>query len=68
MSKGWYPIIDKGKCTGCLKCVEFCPHNVLAKGENGKAEVVNADACVTFCRGCQKGACDFEAISYFGEK
>jgi len=67
MSATWYPIIDKEKCTGCFKCVEFCPHDVLAKGD-GVAVVVKPDDCVTFCKGCAKAACEFDAISFFGDK
>ncbi|MEA3314099.1 MAG: 4Fe-4S binding protein [Caldisericota bacterium] len=67
MAKNWYPIIDYGKCTGCLACVKSCPHGVL-KEENGKPLVANPDACVEFCRGCQKGACENDAITYFGDK
>ncbi|MCD6594358.1 4Fe-4S binding protein [bacterium] len=66
MAKNWYPIIDYDKCTGCFECVEFCPHGVLAK-KDGKAKVVDKDACVEFCRGCQRGSCEFDAITYFNE-
>jgi len=63
MSDKWYPIIDDMKCTGCFSCVEFCPHDVLGEGD-GVVVVVHPENCVDFCRGCQKGACDFDAISY----
>ncbi len=67
MAKNWYPIIDYDKCIGCLACVKSCPHGVYEE-ENGKPLVVNPDACVEFCRGCQKGACENSAITYFGDK
>lgn len=38
MSKNWYPIIDYEKCTSCLECVNFCPHDVLFE-ENAKPVV-----------------------------
>lgn len=63
MSKEWYPIIDYEKCTGCLACFEFCPHDVFVV-ENGKPKVVNPENCVLFCRGCQKGACEYDAILF----
>jgi len=66
MSKTWYPIIDYEKCTSCLSCVKFCPHDVFAE-KDGQPVVVHPENCVEFCRGCQKGACEYEAISYFGE-
>jgi NAD-dependent dihydropyrimidine dehydrogenase PreA subunit len=65
MAKTWYPIIDDEKCTGCLTCVNFCPHGVYREN-GGKPEVVNPLECVEFCRGCQK-LCPAEAITYFGD-
>jgi len=64
MSKFWYPVIDYEKCSGCLLCVEFCPHGVLIK-ESGKPVVDNPDNCIEFCRGCQRGVCENDAIIYF---
>jgi len=67
MSKNWYPIINYEKCVGCLECVKFCPHGVLEEVD-GKPQVVNPQACIEFCRGCQKGACDYNAIAFPGDK
>jgi len=67
MAKNWYPIINYDLCTGCLSCVEFCPHGVL-DSDHGKPVVVNPDNCVEFCRGCQKAACENGAISYYGDR
>ncbi len=64
MAENWYPIIDYSKCKGCLSCVEFCPNNVF-KVENGKPIVANPANCVEFCRGCQKAACQYNAITYY---
>ncbi len=66
MAKNWYPLIDYEKCSGCLTCVEFCPHDVFSV-ENDLPLVSKPGNCVEFCRGCQKGACDFEAISFPGD-
>jgi len=63
MAKDWFPIIDYDKCTSCLSCVEFCPHDVFTV-EDGSPKVINPQNCVDFCRGCQKGPCDFDAISF----
>ena len=65
MSANWYPVIDDEKCVGCLQCVEFCPHDVYEE-RNGKPVVSRPEECVEFWRGCQKGACDNDAISYAG--
>jgi len=43
--------------------VDFCPHDVFEE-KDGKPVVANPEECVDFCKGCQKGACDYEAISY----
>lgn len=63
MAINWYPIIDYEKCTACLACIEFCPHNVFIEA-NGKTLVANPDNCIEFCRGCQKGACEDDAIMF----
>jgi len=63
----WYPIIDYEKCVGCLSCAEFCPHDVFTV-ENNLPIVTYPEKCVEFCRGCQKGACDYDAISFPGDK
>jgi len=65
MAKNWYPVIDYGKCTGCLTCANFCPHGVYTI-RDGKPWVSNPDACVEFCRGCQK-ICPAGAINYSAE-
>ncbi|ACM23577.1 MULTISPECIES: ATP-binding protein [Thermotoga] len=65
MAKNWYPVIDYGRCTGCLTCVNFCPHGVYTV-RDGKPLVSNPDACVEFCRGCQK-ICPAGAINYSAE-
>ncbi|HOL21657.1 MAG TPA: ferredoxin family protein [bacterium] len=67
MAKNWYPIIDYSKCTGCLSCVKFCPHDVY-KVKDEKPVVAAPENCVEFCRGCQKGACQYDAITYYGDK
>lgn len=63
MTKNWYPIIDYKKCVGCLSCVKFCPNGVF-KVEKGRPVVVKPENCVEFCRGCQKGVCEHDAITY----
>lgn len=65
MTHNWYPKIDYRKCEGDLICVSFCPHGVY-KVEGGKPKVVDAEACVEFCRGCQK-ICPSQAIDYVGD-
>jgi Fe-S-cluster-containing hydrogenase component 2 len=36
MAKNWYPIINKGVCIECGKCVDFCTHGVYDKSSKEK--------------------------------
>ncbi|KJR48847.1 Ferredoxin [Desulfosporosinus sp. I2] len=47
------------KCTGCGKCIEVCPHNVLSIS-NGRAIIVAIDRCIE-CGACVKN-CPFNAL------
>lgn len=64
MAKNWYPIVNRETCTGCLTCVQFCPHGVY-EVEDGKPVVANPDECVELCQGCAK-ICPTGSITYFG--
>ncbi|MGB9730263.1 MAG: 4Fe-4S dicluster domain-containing protein [Caldisericum sp.] len=66
MTKNWYPIIDYNRCTLCLSCYNFCPHEVYSISSDGRPIVVNPENCVEMCRGCQK-ICPASAISYYGD-
>jgi NAD-dependent dihydropyrimidine dehydrogenase PreA subunit len=50
---------DAGKCRGCGRCAEVCPHEVFVV-ENGKARIVDKDACIE-CGACMKN-CAFDAV------
>jgi len=67
MSKNWYPVIDYKKCVGCLACYKFCQNKVYIV-KDGKPFVKNPLNCIESCRGCQKGACNNDAITYHGDK
>lgn len=51
--------VKKDQCTGCKKCIEVCPHQVLAV-KSGKVAMINRDACME-CGACEKN-CPFGAI------
>lgn len=53
------PSIEIGACTGCGKCVEVCPRNVLVM-EDGKAKATNTVEC-SLCKLCV-GACEAGAM------
>jgi ferredoxin len=54
------PIVNKKKCTGCDKCIEFCPVEAIIR-KDGKAfitiECVECGACI---EECPEGAISFE--------
>ncbi len=52
--------LDKEKCTGCARCVEVCPRQVIAMGDK-KAHIVDRDACIE-CGACQRN-CAFGALT-----
>ena len=52
--------LDQEKCVGCGRCLEVCPHEVLAL-EQGKARIVDLDGCME-CGACAKN-CPSEALS-----
>ena len=50
--------VYKRWCKGCGICVAFCPAHVFAMGDDGRAEVVNPEAC-TNCEICDRLCPDF---------
>jgi len=42
--------LDTGKCTGCRRCTEVCPHGVF-EISNKRALIVDKDACME-CGAC----------------
>jgi NAD-dependent dihydropyrimidine dehydrogenase PreA subunit len=58
---------DRGKCTGCGRCIEVCPHGVFEMAErNGKkrARLVARKACMECgaCRmNCPSGAIEVDS-------
>jgi len=66
MTLDWYPVIDYKKCTGCMTCVNFCPHGVFSIADN-KPKVVNKEFCVDLCKGCEK-ICPGKAIIHYSKE
>lgn len=52
--------LDPERCCGCGRCVEVCPHAVLAIADR-QAQVRDRDACME-CGACARN-CPAEAIS-----
>lgn len=60
----WFPTIDYDKCTGCLTCVNHCPHEVYkVYGNPPKPKVVNPYNCLVGCEACAR-ICPSGAISF----
>jgi len=51
--------LDQGKCTGCGRCVEVCPHGVFVMRDK-KAMIVDHDLCME-CGACAMN-CEFDAL------
>jgi NAD-dependent dihydropyrimidine dehydrogenase PreA subunit len=51
---------DGGKCAGCGRCVEVCPHGVFAMRDK-RAVLVDRDRCME-CGACARN-CDHGAIT-----
>ena len=75
MSEDHLPVIDIGKCTGCKKCAEACPKNVIEILPGAKAVLIschskdkggqtrkNCDVGCIACAKCVK-VCPFDAPS-----
>jgi NAD-dependent dihydropyrimidine dehydrogenase PreA subunit len=57
----WFPTVNNDICSGCGKCVDFCPNDVYSLEKTAK--VKNPYDCVVGCSGC-KSQCPEGAISF----
>ena len=60
LNSGFKPLHDIEKCTACGTCIDRCPTEALAMGDED-VPVLNSDLCIG-CGVCATG-CDFEAIT-----
>jgi len=51
---------DPGKCTGCRRCAEVCPHAVFEM-RDGKAHIIDRNRCME-CGACALN-CEFGALA-----
>lgn len=68
-------VVDKEKCTGCSKCVEECPNNIIELVPQTARHLVSCssvekgrevkEACSAGCIGCKlcMKSCDYDAIT-----
>lgn len=52
--------LDASRCTGCGRCIEVCPHGVLAMRDH-RAMLVDRAACME-CGACMRN-CAFAAVT-----
>jgi hypothetical protein len=59
----WYPVIDYGRCTNCLECLNFCLFGVFDLDETESILVDQPDACRDGCPACSR-ICPAGAIMF----
>jgi len=59
----WYPVIDYGRCTDCLECLNFCLFGVYELDESGRVLAQQPDACRPGCPACSR-ICPAGAIMF----
>jgi NAD-dependent dihydropyrimidine dehydrogenase PreA subunit len=59
----WYPVIDYGRCTNCLECLNFCLFGVFGLDEREVIVAEEPDACRDGCPACAR-ICPAGAIMF----
>lgn len=59
----WYPVIDYGRCTNCLECLNFCLFGVFGLDESDVISIDEPDACRDGCPACSR-ICPAGAIMF----
>src|SRR5215468_4946752 len=59
----WYPVIDYGRCTNCLECIDFCLFGVYGIDQRDRILVENQDNCKRGCPACSR-VCPQNAIIF----
>ena len=58
----WFPVIDRGRCTRCRKCLSFCLFSVYEFAD-GEVRVVRPANCKNNCPACAR-VCPARAIIF----
>ena len=59
----WFPVIDRGRCTDCQQCLQFCLFGVYDLSDDGRVEVAQPANCKTNCPACAR-VCPATAIIF----
>ncbi len=59
----WYPVIDFGRCTNCMECIDFCLFGVYGIDESDTILVEQPDNCRKGCPACSR-VCPANAIIF----
>ncbi len=62
-SERWYPVIDYGRCTNCLECLNFCLFGVYDLDERERIVAEQPDLCRPGCPACAR-ICPAGAIMF----
>lgn len=50
----WFPVIDRGRCTACGACADFCLFGVYDREPSGDVRVARPDNCKDNCPACAR--------------
>lgn len=59
----WYPVIDYGRCTNCMECLNFCLFGVFGLDASDVIVAEQPDACRPGCPACAR-ICPAGAIMF----
>lgn len=59
----WYPVIDYGRCTNCMECIDFCLFGVYGVDQLDSILVEQPDNCRKGCPACSR-VCPENAIIF----
>jgi len=62
-ARRWYPVIDYGRCTNCMECVDFCLFGVYGLDDVDNLLVEQPDNCRKGCPACSR-VCPENAIMF----
>lgn len=62
-ARRWYPVIDYGRCTNCMECIDFCLFGVYGVDHLETILVEQPDNCRKGCPACSR-VCPENAIMF----